>query len=179
MSQPMTMITRRRVRPAARVAFEEALHELIQASLQCPGQLGVHVVTPADLSSCEYAIIRKFTDAAAQARFYESALYRDWQLRVAPMVEGEPDVRMLEGLESWFSLPNETALAPDEWKMALLTFLASYPAILLLDALLDPVIGRWPTWAHTFVVVGLLVPLLTWTIMPRLTRRCRRWLYPR
>jgi antibiotic biosynthesis monooxygenase (ABM) superfamily enzyme len=26
---------------------------------------------------------------------------------------------------------------------------------------------------------GVLVPLMTWIVMPRLTRLLRRWLYPR
>lgn len=176
MAHPLTMITQRRVRPAAKNEFDKALHALIRASLEFPGQLGVHVLSPADAASCDYAIIRKFADAAAQARFYESSLYRDWQRRVMPMVEGAPDVRLLEGLESWFSLPN--AAAPAQWKMAVLTFFASYPTILLLVALLDPFIGREPPWAQTFVVVALLVPLLTWSIMPAITRVFRGWLYP-
>lgn len=44
--------------------------------------------------------------------------------------------------------------------------------------LLAPVRSRLPPWSATLLTVCVLSALVTWAIMPALTRLFRRWLYP-
>jgi antibiotic biosynthesis monooxygenase (ABM) superfamily enzyme len=62
--------------------------------------------------------------------------------------------------------------------MALVTWLAVFPAITLVLLALTPVISGWPLPLRTLLLTVILVPALTWVVMPRLTRMLRRWLYP-
>jgi uncharacterized protein len=44
---------------------------------------------------------------------------------------------------------------------------------------LAPRTAAWPLLFRPIAFAGVLVPLMTWIVMPRLTRLLRRWLYPR
>jgi antibiotic biosynthesis monooxygenase (ABM) superfamily enzyme len=62
--------------------------------------------------------------------------------------------------------------------MALVTWLGVNVAVIGLTLLLGPVVGAWPLVPQALFVNGLVVVLLTWVIMPLLTRLFRPWLYP-
>jgi uncharacterized protein len=61
--------------------------------------------------------------------------------------------------------------------MALVTFVAIYPLSLLYTWLVVPQVKAWPLGVHAAVFPLALVPLLTFLIMPRLSRLLRHWLY--
>ena len=62
--------------------------------------------------------------------------------------------------------------------MALLTILALYPPLLALSTLLSRLLHVWPRPLLMLLTVLLLVPTMTYTIMPWMTRLFRAWLYP-
>ena len=91
----------------------------------------------------------------------------------------DEDVESLTGLEPWFTLPNRVVNQPPaRWKMALLTALGVYPLLLALSALLNPVVGDWPLALRLGASLVLGIPLMTWFIMPGLSRLFFGWLYP-
>jgi antibiotic biosynthesis monooxygenase (ABM) superfamily enzyme len=65
---------------------------------------------------------------------------------------------------------------PPRYRQALLTWIAAYPIITLILALLGPEIARWPLALRTLVISVLMVGALTWIIMPTLTRAAGSWL---
>lgn len=72
-SEPVTVSITRTVKPGCEAAFERALHDFVQRSLNLPGQLGVHVMRPAaGNNSREYGIIRKFANREALTAFRTS-----------------------------------------------------------------------------------------------------------
>ena len=81
------------------------------------------------------------------------------------------------GLETWFTLPGmpAPATAPPRWKMALLTWLALLPQVVIL-ALIVP--SRVPLLVNVALSTAIPVAMLTWVIMPGLTTLLYRWLYP-
>ena len=56
--------------------------------------------------------------------------------------------------------------------------LGLYPLVLLLNALLQPLIGSWPSALRVLVSLVISVPLMVWVVMPQLTRLFFGWLYP-
>ena len=155
------------------------MHEFIQRSLNEPGQLGVHVLRPPPGSdSREYGILRRFANAAARDAFYSSQVFREWQQKVAPLTEGEPLYEHVSGLETWFTLPGRRAIIPPpRWKMALVTFLGVYPITSVLSVLTMPLLSSWHPLLSNVVFSGLVVVLLTWAVMPLLTRLLAGWLF--
>ena len=67
--------------------------------------------------------------------------------------------------------------APPRHKMALATWLASFPVITFWLLVLHPILRDAPLPVRTLVLSGLMVVSLTYVVMPWLTRRLSRWLY--
>ena len=87
--------------------------------------------------------------------------------------------QFLTGLESWFTLPGQASAAPPPaYKMAVLTWVTIFPLITLVVVVSAPLIGGLPLAARLAVTTLVTVTLMTWVVMPRVTRLMRRWLYP-
>jgi antibiotic biosynthesis monooxygenase (ABM) superfamily enzyme len=59
---------------------------------------------------------------------------------------------------------------PSVHRRAMLTWLAVFPAITLVQLVVSPYIGGWPLVARTFVVTAAAVPLSVCVLVPRLMR---------
>ncbi len=179
--ESVTVAVTRIVKPGCEEAFERALHDFVQDSLHLPGQLGVHILRPVPGSgSREYGILRRFESAEARDEFYRSSLFEEWKQKVVGLVEGEPRYERLSGLETWFTLPGQRAIVPPpRWKMALVTLLAVFPLSLVLGITLGKWTSGWPIFVSSLVIGALMVILLTWALMPQLTRLFKPWLYPK
>lgn len=175
---PVTVLFKRRVRPGREAEFEAWVSGITRAALQFPGHLGAAIIRPAGPGARDYVIIFRFEDYA-QAEAWESSDTRaDWVARVRALTEGEAEIQRVSGLEFWFTPPAGTTRVPPRWKMALVTFLVLWPLNVLANLALWPVIGGWPIALRALVVVGVLVPLVTYVAMPWATRLFAFWLYP-
>ncbi len=177
---PVAVLALRTVKPGFEERFEAELHDFISQSLQSEGQLGVSVIRPVrESGSREYGILRRFRNPASRDRFYESALFQQWEIKVAAFTEGEAKHQHLSGLETWFVLPGQRALIPPPpWKMAVVTVLGVWPVSILVPWLLNPLMGRMSLTLQALFVAAGIVILLTWVVMPVLVRILKRWLYP-
>lgn len=52
----------------------------------------------------------------------------------------------------------------------LISWAAAWPTITVLLLLMDGTIGQWPLVLRTFVLTGLMVPLMTLLVVPALNR---------
>jgi uncharacterized protein len=102
-----------------------------------------------------------------------------WLQRAEPHVLGPVRTQFVTGLESWFTLPSSPALAPPPpYKMALITWLTIFPLITGVVIVIGPVVAGLPLVPRLGVTTAIAVPLMTWVVMPRVTRLLHRWLYP-
>ena len=179
MQEPIHIAITRRVRSTHAAEFEHALADFATRSLAEPGTRGVHCLYPPPGSgSSEYGIIRSFARDIDRDAFYETPLYREWLERTAPMVEGAPAYRRLDGLEAWFRHPGGSA--PPLWKMALLTWSAVWPISMIVPAIVVPAVGGiLPKPITAGLVAAGIVVALTWGVMPVLVKAARSWLHPK
>jgi antibiotic biosynthesis monooxygenase (ABM) superfamily enzyme len=85
----------------------------------------------------------------------------------------------MTGLETWFTLPAQPgATPPPPYKMAVLTWITIFPLITAAVAVTGPLLEELPLAVRLAITTGLTVPLMTWVVMPRVTRLLRGWLYP-
>ncbi len=177
-SEPVAVLTLRVVKPGSEGKFEEALHDFISQSFQTEGQLGVSVIRPVEGSgSREYGILRRFRDEASRERFYASSLFKQWDVTVASLTEGERKHRNLSGLETWFVLPGQRAvIPPPPWKMALVTAVAVWPTSIFVPWILNPFMSGMPFALQALLVAIGIVILLTWVVMPVMVRILKSWL---
>lgn len=71
------------------------------------------------------------------------------------------------------TLPSD-ASAP-KWKRALMTWSMVFPLLLALSYLTQAVIGSWPRPLTLGLSSAVMTGLLTWVILPWITRRLRIW----
>ena len=62
--------------------------------------------------------------------------------------------------------------------MAVLLIVVVFALVLVLNLALGPLTSGWPLPARVLLTVTLQVVLMTYVIMPRLTRALARWIYP-
>ena len=67
--------------------------------------------------------------------------------------------------------------APPKWKMAIITSFVIYPLLFLMPALLALVIGDAPKWFASLLNVAVTIPLMTWILVPAVTKLLADWLY--
>ncbi|MCR6628695.1 MAG: antibiotic biosynthesis monooxygenase [Magnetospirillum sp.] len=175
---PVTIMVSRDVSPANRDLFEAAMRELTDRSLGYAGHLGVTVFRPA-AGEAAYRILFKFDSQTNYESWRASPEVAGLIAKVDGLTEEKASVAVLNGLESWFTLPGITPKPPPRPKMALVTWAALFPLVSLLLTVLQPVLSRVPFLVGTLIVTGLVTVLMTYVVMPRLTRLLARWLFAR
>ncbi len=174
---PIHVAITRLVRPGCEAEFQQALREFFQTSFSHGGVLGAYMlVPPAGSESREFGILRTFHNEKERDAFYQSPMFKAWEERAGTLTEGEPVYRQLHGLEAWFRSPQNP---PPRWKMALATFLGVFPVAMILNSTLGPVIRSWHFLLGSAVFNACMVALLTWVVMPLVTRALHNWLHPR
>ena len=67
---------------------------------------------------------------------------------------------------------------PPKWKMAILSWLAIFPTLTTFLLITSPFLVQVHLVWRIFLNTLLIAPLMTWIIMPTMTRLFRPWLYP-
>ena len=144
------------------------------------GYLGVEVVRPAP-GGREYVSVVRFASLDALSSWEQSDARREWTARLPPeVVEGDADVRRLEGMEAWFTASGVAApVAPTRWKMALVLVFVVYGLILGIGPIVGAVVGDVAYPLRLLLTVVVEVALMTWVVMPTITRVLGRWLFAR
>jgi antibiotic biosynthesis monooxygenase (ABM) superfamily enzyme len=175
MDEPIHIAITRRVKPGCEAEFQAALQEFFKTSFIHTGVQGASMlVPPPGSSSPEFGILRTFANAQERDAFYASPMFKTWEDRIKPLTEGEPVHRQLNGLEAWFRSPQNL---PPRWKMAIATYLGVVPVIMGLSLTLGPLIRSWNFVLNNLVFNACVVALLTWVVMPIITRILNRWLH--
>ena len=177
---PVTTTVTRRIKPGHEAAYEAFLAGISGAARAFPGYLGVEVFRPTPGGQGgEYRIVYRFDSLAHLHTWVDSPEHAAWLERAEPHVAGPMRTQVLTGLESWFTLPTQPGLPPPPpYKMALVTWSTIFPLITLVVVATAPLLGSLPLVLRLAVTTGVTVPLMTWVVMPRVTRLLGWWLYP-
>lgn len=178
--EPVTVVVRRRVKPGREAAYEAWLARLVSDAKGLPGFLGSELQKPdPHQTSREYTSVFRFDSLEHLRGFEESELRRKALLEVTDLVEGDALWQKLTGLELWFTPPPGTVVPqPDRLRMALLMIVVVYGLVLSIGQLVALVLGDAPLPLRLLVTITIEVFLMTYVIMPRLTRWLAFWIYP-
>ncbi len=171
----VTAVVRRRVRPEKKAQFEQAMEHFIRHALSFPGHRGIAVLRPSDERVFDYVVIDHFADEASRRAFTASPDYRKWMERLGTFTEGDPLIQEHEGIAGWF--PISTAYKPSKPKMALVTFLGVYPLTASLPSLFNHWLSPWHPLLVNVIATAAIVILLTWVVMPFMTRVFAPWIF--
>lgn len=160
-----------RSRPGQRERFAAWLERFAAAAAAAPGFQGASVFSAGD----QWLLLVRFASAAALAEWQHAPATAALLADVAPLADAGGGAQQRTGLETWFTLPGAPAhTIPPRWKMALVTWCALLPQVLLLGQVIP---HELPLLARAALGTAIPVALLTWVVMPLLTRWLRGWLF--
>jgi len=174
---PVTIVVSYRAKAGREQALEAWIEGICHAAQQFEGHLGVNVLKPTSGIRPDYIVIFRFDSDKHLRKWEDSKIRQEWLAHVESVSE-EPHIQKVAGLEYWFTLPHVPAInAPPRYKMAMVTFIGIFPLSILLSSLLGFVLGEVPVLVRGLVTAVLLVVLMTYVVMPNLTRLFARWLF--
>ncbi|GAA4789444.1 antibiotic biosynthesis monooxygenase [Streptomyces ziwulingensis] len=172
----MTTVLTWQVRPGGQEQFEKWTRGITRCARRFPGNEGVSWLRPEE--GHRYHAVLRWTDHRRLAAWLESPERARWHARIEDVAtEIGSERQSTTGMETWFALPGTTVQAPPRWKMVLTTFLGAYPLTLLIQWLVAPRTADWPLPLRAAVFPLVLLPVLTYVVMPRLSKLLRQWLY--
>jgi uncharacterized protein len=171
---PVTIAVTFHVKPGRGAEFERWAHDITIAAARYPGHLGGSWVRTAGA----YHVIYRFANDAMFHDWHESSERAAFLERLHPIATLVKDDH-LTGMETWFELPDQPGrAAPPRWKMVIATWIGVFPLLTLLQWLVAPRLVDIPLVARVMILTLVVVVLMTYLVMPRLTRLLKRWLYP-
>jgi uncharacterized protein len=173
---PVTIDVIQQVKPGCESKFEQALTDLIAAAEGFDGHLGASVFR----TNSEYRVVFKFKHLTSLQQWETSAIRRRLLERAARFTVDKGQFQVLTGLETWFTLtPQQAVIPPPRYKMLIVTCLAAFPTITVVNVVLQPLLQLLPILLRSLFTTIALLTLMTYVIMPRLTKLLARWLYPK
>jgi antibiotic biosynthesis monooxygenase (ABM) superfamily enzyme len=172
-TEPVTAVSSFRVHPGHEDEFDEFQARLDAAVARWPGFLRVERFEPVHGVQEETVVVFSFDTREHLDAWLRSDERRDLLAAADRHVAGDRTVNFVGGFGGWF----ESAGGPvKRWKQMLIVLLALVPITLGLTWLrlhLVPDLA-WPVAGVISNVIG--VALLTWVLMPALTRLFDDWL---
>jgi uncharacterized protein len=175
----VTAIISHVVRPGREQGYEDWFRGIAADARKFKGHLGVSTIRPHEHSHPEYVVILKFDCYNNLKIWLESEVRREWIERLQPLIVKPESIQTLTGLEIWFTLPHQLLKAPPRHKMALVTWLGVFVTLTVLSRLLAPLLAGLPVLLNQVIITGLVVLVLTYGVMPQLTKLFKNWLYPK
>ena len=178
-NQHVTVVISQVVKPGCEQAYEQWMKGISRDAQMFKGHIGVTVLRPQKGSGPEYAIILRFDCYANLKKWMESDVRQEWVAKSKQLVQEVPNVQLLSGMETWFTLPSKPLKKPPpRYKMAILTWVAVYVLLNILTYVFAPVIRVLPAFIGQLMISVIMVALLTYVVMPQITRIFYKWLYP-
>jgi antibiotic biosynthesis monooxygenase (ABM) superfamily enzyme len=177
--ESITAVIRHHVRPDAAAAYEQWLQRIVPVAERFPGHRGVHVIHPA-AGSTLYTVTIRFDSLLHADDWFQSAARHALVDEVLPLLDSDEEVKTVTGLEFWFQ-PAPGQKPARRYKQFLLTLCVIFPLTLFVPRGVQW-LARWvpalhDTYLSHFATSAIVVALMTYVLMPRITRRVAGWLY--
>ena len=189
---PITVIVTRTAKRGKIREFEDWMDGIVHESLKFEGHLGVDVIRPVEQSKPEYVIIFRFNTLDNLLKWERSQVRKEWLEKSKDLVEGEDKVQKLTGLEFWFTPSSahqtqhevndneargQPVNLPPRYKMAIVTTGIVFVLLNTLIPQIEELTVPLPLVLSSLLGVIIMVFLMTYLIMPSVTRLLKPWLY--
>ena len=172
-----TTIVARKIRAGAEKKYEDWLRRVIKVGSGFPGHRGVDIVRPSPGTCGLHLLLVRFDSQADMQRWENSRERQGFLRELADLTTGETLRDNATGLESWFSVPG-APMPPNRHRMTLLITVVVFLLVLLIQGVAGPLLGRLSLIPRVALLSILQVGLLSYAIMPWLSRWLSRWLHP-
>jgi antibiotic biosynthesis monooxygenase (ABM) superfamily enzyme len=135
---PVTIIVKRRPKPDRIEEFEEVMSGTTKDAMSFKGHLGANIIRPTKTGDY-YRIVFKFNSMRNYLAWEGSEIRERWLERYSEVEEGEQELEILSGLETWFTIPGAEALVPPpKYKMMIIAWMSIFSLSLLIYYYLTP-----------------------------------------
>ncbi len=177
-NETVTVVVTRKVKRGRESEYEDWLSRLLEEAKSMKGYLGATIQKPAS-GSTEYTSIFRFDTVDNLRKFEESELRSRYLREVVDYVETDAIWKKITGLEFWFSPPKGTLIPqPSRFRMALVTIAVVFGLVISIGQLVGMVATEVPSHIRLFVTISIEIFLMTYVLMPRITRLLAKWIYP-
>lgn len=180
---PITLVITRRAKAGKIREFESWLDGIIHEAMKFEGHMGVNIIRPPAMSNPEYVIILRFDNFENLAKWEKSEIRKKWIENGKDLIEGKAKVEKQTGLEFWFtpgsvsaSTMVEPSPPPPRYKMAIVVIGIIFVLVSTLLPQVQQAAAGLPVLLSTLLGVAIMVLLMTYVIMPSVTRLLRPWL---
>ncbi len=179
---PVTFAITRRAKAGKIEEFERWLDGIIHEAMKFKGHMGVNIIRPSNLSNPEYVIILRFDNFENLAKWEKSEIRKKWIEKGKDLIEGRAKMEKQTGLEFWFTPSSASASTvvqqqqPPRYKMAIVVIGVIFILVSTLLPQVEQATIGLPVLLSTLVGVTIMVLLMTYVIMPSVTRLLRPWL---
>jgi len=175
----VTATLTQRIDPLCEKAYEALLAGIHEEAKAFDGFLRREVIKSTTDRHLQYNHVIHFDSEANLRRWEHSPQRQRWLSRMSSMAVHTTPLTVLTGFETWFTLsPGKAIVPPPRYKMMVVTWIAIFPLITALSYAAQPLVGDLPIVLRSLAFTLMLVPLMTYIVMPRVTRLFERWLYP-
>ncbi|GBO86508.1 MULTISPECIES: antibiotic biosynthesis monooxygenase [Marinobacter] len=177
---PLTVVVSRRVRKGQQEAFEALSSQMTERASRFPGYLGTAMFRPASPDDPEYRIVFKFRDRETLTTWEESEERAELLEQIESLLVQPSEREVTSGIVTWFTLPGQNPVQPPpKWKMTIVSWLALYPAVTLVFVIFGDLLAQVPLLLRTMIVTIVVMGLMSYVLMPRMTKWFAFWLFPR
>ncbi len=176
----VTVVVTRRVKSGYESQYENWLKRLLEEAKSMKGYIGAVVQKPAPGTS-EYTSVFRFDNVENLRKFEESEIRTRYLREVVDYVEADAIWKKFSGLEFWFSPPSGTLVPqPSRFRMALVMIVVVYGLVISIGQLVAMLVGDViPSYVRLFITISIEIFLMTFILMPRLTKLLAKWIYLR
>ena len=175
----VTVVWSRRAKPGCEAALGNVIDRLAKAMAKAPGYEGVAILRPQAGHPPIYTMVAHFASQADLDAWVSSEVRGRLYAEAEEVSVGGLNVQQAAGLEAWFQMPGQPLVVPPpRYKMAIITWAAIFPLLVLANLIAAQLLSRVSPLVRLIPVSVALIALMTWVVMPRMTKWFRFWLYP-
>ena len=170
------------VKPGSQQDFEAWSKRINKVVAQQPGFISSDILRPRDKNHLEYIIIIRFETHDTLNIWRTSETFKAIFKDVEPHLVSYQSQQQSHGIEQWFELSEHEmhqAAKPSFYKLVLMGIIAVYPLVLLSNFALGPVTSNLPYWLAILISVIFISLLMTYPVMPLISKVLSPWLYPK
>ncbi len=172
----ITRVVHRRANSGCEKEYEALVRGMLEACARFPGYVFSTVIPPRNEGE-EFHIIQKFASHADLDAWKNSNAAEDWHARLREVSDHDPEYRLFNSPDLWFSTTGLTANKPAaRWRMAIVTWIGIFPTVCIFLGLLLPFLMDVPFILRIAIVTILIVATMYYVVMPRLLHWMAWWL---
>lgn len=161
-----------------KMVFLENLRAMLEDFEKFDGTCGSKTFECEKGDNVEISVLHKFASMADHDKWRASPEFDRWLKAVEPYASGAAHVRRYSGMEPLFVSPNAPS-APPRWKMLIILMLAVYPMSIAIALFIVPALESMNMLLAQFITSFAIAWLMTYAIVPALTKLFQNWLTPK